>query len=144
MPKRSRSKIRRLLLKKWKGLISEDTLKEKIDDFVDEYLEKCEFFDKYTVEQLPSRADIKWWFQEKPEAQYVELTDGTLESNYEMNIDAICLEDSLATEVFKCYYCWYWEDGCEIPDAIQEIIDIYKKFKRARSDMKMKNNRYQR
>lgn len=136
MPKRSRAKIRRLLLARWKNLIDEETLRSKIDDFVDEYLEKCEFFEKYTVDQLPSRADIKWWFQEKPEAQYVEQTDGSLESNYEMNIDAICLEDSLATDIFKYYYNWYWENGCEIPYTIQKMIDVYKKFKRARSEKK--------
>lgn len=135
MPKRSRAKIRRLLLTRLKAVIkNDDDLEKRIDDFVDEYLEKCAFLEHFTVDELPTSKDIKWWFQNKPRVDQlkVKLSNGKYEPTYEINIDKICLNNELATEIFKYYYKWYWENDIEIPEVINKILDIYQKFKRAR------------
>ena len=124
-----RIKIRRLLLSRLKQFISKKILEEKIDDFVDEYIEKCNFIKNNNINMLPSKREMKWWFQEKPDTDKVKLEDGTIETNFEVDIDTICLHDKLATEVFKNYYNWYWEDGCKIPYVIKDILKLFKKYK---------------
>lgn len=143
MPRKSRTKVKRLLLSRMKKLVDEKTLKNKIDDFVDEYLEKCKFLEKYTIEDLPSHQDIKWWFQEKPKKEYIKHKNGEKEFLYEVNIDSICLNDNLATEVFKHYYCWFWEKNKKLPSIIDDITEVYKKYTRARTE-KSKNKHHER
>lgn len=135
MPNRSRAKIRRLLLTRLKEVIKKDgDLEKRIDDFVDEYIEKCAFLEHFTTDELPSAKEMKWWFQNKPRTDQLQvmLNNGEYESTYEINIDKICLTDELATEVFKYYFKWYWEKDKEIPDVINQLITLYEKYKRAR------------
>jgi hypothetical protein len=136
MSELDKNKIRRLLISRLKDLLHKEDLQNKIDDFVEEYIEKSKFLKKYTVKNLPSQQEMKWWFQDKQDVNYVELADGTLEKNFEINIDKLCIDSKICTAIFKDYYDWYWEKGCIFPDTIQQIIDIYNKYKFSRKPEK--------
>jgi len=134
MASNDKEKIRRLLLTRLKQHINKKDLEKKIDGFVEEYIEKCRLIEKYSINNLPSKKDIKWWFQDKPEFEHVELKDGTKETTFEVDIDSICLNDSIATDIFKIYYDWCWDESCKLPYTIKELIKIYRKFKNSKTE----------
>jgi hypothetical protein len=125
--------LKKILLQKFRKYIRKSVLKKHIDDLVDDYIEKYNFTKLYTIDSLPKSYDIKWWFQEKPDAEFVEY-NGKEEKNYEIQMNNIYMSDELARYIFKFYHDWYWCPGCEIPDKINALIDIYKKFKYARKN----------
>lgn len=128
----SRKEIKTRLLKNIKDLLRPDVLHKNLDDLVDSYIEKSELSKKYTIEDLPTRDEIKWWFQELPDVNAVELENGEYETLFELFVDKICLKDKLANIIYKGNYDWYWEDGKEIPKYISDLLEIYKEYKRCR------------
>jgi hypothetical protein len=101
------------------------TLKQ-IDGLVDEYMENKKFVEdnNLTVKDLPTKEDIREYFQDPPENDKIEVEDGIFERCFEVDVDTICLEDKLALEVFKWVYRWKWTQGSTIPPEIHELIKI--------------------
>lgn len=100
---------------------------EKIlDSLAEDYIEKQEFMKYSKVSDLPTKKQIKWWFQELPEKTHIENSDGTLYELYEVDIDAICIGNDVETKVFKYLYKWYWDnhENTKIPEEIEELIKI--------------------
>jgi hypothetical protein len=98
-----------------------------IEDLAEELIDNLDFISKHnlSVDDLPNRNDIKWWFQEPPpENLQIEVEPGKYEDLYEVSIDNICLKDKLATKIFKYLYKWSWQQGEPIPDEVKEMIQI--------------------
>jgi hypothetical protein len=98
-----------------------------IEDLAEELVDNWDFVSKnnLSVDDLPDKNDIKWWFQDPPpDSLQVEVETGKFEDLYEVNIDSICLKDKLATKIFKYLYKWSWQQGEKIPEEVKELIQI--------------------
>lgn len=118
--------------------IGKHLTEDEICDLVDDYFEKQDIIDSgATVEDLPTLYDIKWFFQDPPKELYVKNEEGESEEVFEIDVDNICLNDELATKVFKNLYSWYWEKDKELPNEILELIKLNNIATRSRNK---KNN----
>jgi len=120
-----RDKIRKNFINRLKTMGRRPSCK-KVDDLVDEYLENQKFIEdnNLSVENLPTKEDIKYWFQDPPETDLIEIEPDLFETVFEVDVDDICIDDKLATEVFKWLYKWKWYQGKELPKEIFELIKI--------------------
>lgn len=92
--------------------------KEVIDGLVKEHNENKRFvqFNKLTVYDLPTKEEL-----------YSDFIDPVTEDcvgKFCVDIDSICLDDSLGMKIFKEYHDWSWKSGDSIPNIIIDMIKI--------------------
>lgn len=123
-----REEIKKRLLKRYSKKIKKTVLDKNIEGLIDEYIEQQEFVRKNgkSIEDIPTKEQIKWWFQDEPQGIEVEVSPGIVEEAYEVQIDNICLKDKLAYEVFTTFYKYVWKQGEEIPSVIKQLIRLTK------------------
>jgi hypothetical protein len=128
MPLYDREAIRKIIQKKYSKKVKKTVLAQNMEGLIDEYIEKQEFIRKFgaSIEDNPTKEQIKWWFQEEPNGHEVEVSPGKFEEAYEIQVDDICLKDKIASEVFKSAYKFKWKRGCKIPSGIQQLIRLTK------------------
>lgn len=120
-----RDKIRKKFIDRLKSMGRKPSVR-KVDDLVEEYMDNQKFVEdnRLSVKTLPTKEEIHYWFQDPPDSDLIEVEPDVFETAFEVDVDEICLEDKLATEVFKWLYNWSWKQGEEIPNAVLELIKI--------------------
>lgn len=123
-----RDDIKKKLLKRYAKKIKKSVLEKNIEGLIDEYIEHQEFVRKNgaSTEDIPTKEQIKWWFQDEPQGIEVEISPGVVEEAYEVQIDNICLKDKLAYEVFTTFYKYIWQQGKPVPTVIKQLIRLTK------------------
>jgi hypothetical protein len=123
-----RESIRKIIQKKYSKRVKKTVLAQNMEGLIDEYIEKQEFIRRFgaSLDNHPTKAQIKWWFQEEPNGLEVEVSPGKFEEAYEVQVDDICLKDKIASDVFQSVYKFKWKRGCKIPSAIQQLIRLTK------------------
>jgi hypothetical protein len=130
-----REDIRKIILKKLSKKVKKIVLEQNMNGLIDEYIEKQEFIRKYgaSIEDNPTKAQIKWWFQDEPKGMEVEVAPGKFEEAYEVQVDDICLRDKLASEVFQTLFKYKWKRGQKVPSGIQQLIRLTKLVERTKN-----------
>lgn len=131
----SGKKTKKQLYDAYSKIINPDILDDQIDSLYEDYLKKIKLYHENDVDDLPSKEDIKWWFQDRPESTYILKNDGTRENVYEICIDDIFKNDPLAELVFKTYYHWHLKCDAtefEYPELVNNLIDLKNKYASAR------------
>jgi hypothetical protein len=121
-----RNKIKSQLLEKYSKKVKKEVLEKNIESLVDEYIEIQQYIleNGKNCNDLPTREDIKWWFQDKPELEEIEVSPGNYEKLLEVQIDAICLKDKIASFVFKHLYNYKWKQGTELNHFLDQLIKL--------------------
>lgn len=135
----TRDAAKEYLLKHFKDKVKPDILDKNIDGLVDEYLEVQEFISKNGADTrtLPSKNDMKWWFQDPINKEELKSTPG--DTICEVKLDEIYLnEPHLAKPIFKTLYCWKWEHGVALPDTIKELILLERSLQSTTDNQKRK------
>jgi hypothetical protein len=104
-----------------------------IEGIISEHIENELFVLEHdlTNEDLPSKSEMKWWFQDAPPKNI--LNDDVL---MEVQLDEICLTDKLATKIFKYYYKWKWDPNKELPKEIIELMKLSNDTKRKKDSQR--------
>jgi len=132
----NRDEIKKIIIKKYSKKIKRIILDKNMNGLIDEHIEKLEFIKKYgdSVDDIPTKDQIKWWFQDEPTGMTVETSSGKVEDAYEIQVDAICLKDKLASEVFKRLYKYKWKYGDKLPSGIQQLIHLTKLAEKTKNE----------
>jgi hypothetical protein len=135
-----RNKIALDIRRKFQDKIKKTVLDKNIQGLVDEYIEIQEYISEngHDVSDLPSKSDIKLWFQDLPESQEFIHADGTTEPMFELDIDRICLTDDLALDVFKKFYDWGWIKGEDFPKTIKLLVKYCKVYLHTKNNLNKK------
>lgn len=144
MPNYDRDEIRSIIIKRYANKLKKTVLDKNIEGLVDEFIEKREFVRKNgkSIDDFPTKTDIKWWFQDKVSDHNIETTPGEFEDALEINVDEICLDDPIATQVFKSLYRYTWKSGDEIDPVIKNLIKLTKIADASKSGAAKKKLRY--
>jgi hypothetical protein len=132
-------KAKNYLFDKLSKRVKRPVLYKHINDLTEDYLEKKKILLDSSISELPTSTQIKRWFVREPESVQVKLNNGKYEDIIYVDIDPFCLKDKIASEIYKNLYDWKWSssDPYNFHPVVQEILDIYKKFKRVhREDVK--------
>lgn len=124
-----RQKIKELIIKKMGTKLKKAVLDANIEQLVDEYIENQEFIKKNgsSTNNLPTKSEMKWWFQDKPPAdKQIDTENGKKEDCYEVDIDKFCISDKTALEIFKTLYKFSWKQGADVPPTIKRLISLLK------------------
>jgi hypothetical protein len=112
----------------------------KIEIPVDEYIENQTFVQENgdSVSELPSKKEIKWWFQDKADEINDPIT-GEGSDLYEVNVDQICLDDKTAHYVYTDLYNYQWQQGDIVDPVILDFIKFNSLAEKSRDkNVKMK------
>jgi hypothetical protein len=124
-----RQKIKELIIKKMGNKLKKEVLNNNLEHLVDEYIENQEFIKNNgsDPDELPTKDEMKWWFQDRPEPTEVEVEiNGVKEECYEVAIDKYCTTDKIAMEVFKNLYKFKWKQGVDVPIQIKALVRLNK------------------
>lgn len=135
----TREQAKLYLLKHFKDKVKPDILEKNIEGLVDEYLEVQEFISKNgaDVRTLPSKIDMKWWFQDPINKDELKSIPGDMVC--EVKIDEIYLnEPHLAKPIFKDLFKWKWEYGVQLPDTVKELILLEQSIQNTKDAQKRK------
>lgn len=124
----SKEEVRKYLMDYYKNKVDATILLKNIDDLVDEYIDNKRFIERNgnSTRDLPTKEDMKYWFQDRPKDTEVQVDDGTYEKLFEINIDTICLENKVANEVFLGLYNFNFSQDTIIPKTILGLIKLNK------------------
>jgi len=132
-----REQIALLIKKKYQDKVKREVLEKNLEGLVDEWIEIHEYIDEngYSIKDLPTKDEMKWWFQDLPEADTVIYADGTSEPLFEIDVDKICTSDELAMHVFKSEYDWTWDPKVEVPKTIKMILKYNKVYLNTKNEI---------
>jgi hypothetical protein len=122
-----RDSVKEYILKLYKNKVKKEVLEKNIEGLIDEYFDtqKCILETGADVNELPTKKEMKWWFQDKVTDKDILSAKTSGDELIEVKIDDIYKSDLvLARAVFKRYYDWKWEYGVKIPPEILELVKM--------------------
>lgn len=122
-----RESVKEYILKLYKNKVKKEVLEKNIEGLVDEYFDtqKCILETGADTNELPTKKEMKWWFQDKVKDEDILKAKAENDELIEVKIDEIYKNDSkIARAVYKKLYNWKWEHGVILPPEIQELVKL--------------------
>lgn len=136
-----RDSVKEYILKLYKNKVKRDVLEKNIEGLVDEYFDtqKCILETGADVNELPTKKQMKWWFQDRVTEAEIIAAKNNGDELIEVKLDDIYKGDLvLSRAIFKRLYDWKWEYGIKIPKEIQELVNMNRLMNASKEDYNKK------